>query len=196
MQGELNLDGQPLRRRSRTERLFFAIFPDIQTACRAARFRKQFVAASRLNGKFLRSHRLHVSLHHVGDYRRLSAKYIYAAKQAGNAVYMSSFEVSCRHIASFSSLNGRPDKPLVLICEGDGLFDLHELLGAAMRKNGLRAVDDFLPHMTLLYGPDAVPVQHIEPIRFDVREFALIHSEVGHTRYTVLGRWLLGQSGG
>jgi 2'-5' RNA ligase len=79
----------------------------------------------------------------------------------------------------------------VLRAEGTALFDLHALLGAAMREWGLKAADEFVPHMTLLYGPNAVPLQAIEPIRFVAREFVLIHSELGLTRYTVLGRWPL-----
>ena len=42
-----------------------------------------------------------------------------------------------------------------------------------------------------LYDREALPVQEIEPIRFVASEFALVHSEVGLTRYNILGRWPL-----
>jgi 2'-5' RNA ligase len=45
--------------------------------------------------------------------------------------------------------------------------------------------------MTLYYGPQPVPLQAIEPIRFVVREFVLIHSERGLTRYNLLDGWSL-----
>jgi 2'-5' RNA ligase len=60
-----------------------------------------------------------------------------------------------------------------------------------MKKNGLRAAEDFTPHMTLSYGPRAIPMQAIEPIRFAVNEVVLIHSELWLTRYNIIDRWAL-----
>jgi 2'-5' RNA ligase len=45
--------------------------------------------------------------------------------------------------------------------------------------------------MTLLYGPTPIPAQPIEPLRFVVAGFSLIHSELGLTRYNVIDRWSL-----
>lgn len=81
--------------------------------------------------------------------------------------------------------------PLVLLAESEGLLRLHEILGSAMAKNGLSSAKDFAPHMTLFYGPTPILVQAIEPIRFVARDFALVHSERGCTRYTMLSRWPL-----
>lgn len=79
----------------------------------------------------------------------------------------------------------------MLLGAGDALFELHKVLGAAMKKNGLRAAEHFTPHMTLLYGSRPMSMQAIEPIRFVVDEFALIHSELWLTRYNVIDRWSL-----
>jgi 2'-5' RNA ligase len=46
----------------------------------------------------------------------------------------------------------------------------------------------FTPHVTLLYDKRSVEEQPIEPISWNVREFALIHSMNGHTH---LARWPL-----
>lgn len=177
-------------RPKRPERLTFMLFPDTETSVRIERFGQWFVCRNHMIGTRLKPERLHISLHHVRDDRCLRTKFIYAARQAAEAVSMRPFEVAFRFITSFE--NGRPHRrPLVLLGEGDAMFDLHGELGAAMVKNGLRAANQFTPHMTLLYGPKAIPVQSIEPIRFMVHEFLLIHSELGLGRYNVLGRWSL-----
>src|SRR5260370_38954894 len=106
---------------------------------------------------------------------------------------MHPFEVTFRFITSFEGtppIDGRPRRrPLVLLAEGDALSELHKILGAAMKKNGLRAAEHFTPHMTLSYGPRAIPVQAIGPICFAVNEFALIHSKLLLTQYHAPDPW-------
>jgi 2'-5' RNA ligase len=108
---------------------------------------------------------------------------------------MPSFEVTFGVIASFESMprrDGRPPRwPVVFLGEGDGLFELHKTLGAAMERFGLTTVEHFVPHMTLFYSSRPITPQAIKPIRFRVNEFTLIHSEVGLTRYNILHRWRL-----
>jgi 2'-5' RNA ligase len=82
-------------------------------------------------------------------------------------------------------------RPLALLADGDALFELFRLLDSGLRQNGLRAAEKFTPHMTLLYGPNSVPRQAIEPIRLVVKEFVLIHSERGLTRHNIIDRWAL-----
>jgi 2'-5' RNA ligase len=182
-------------RPKRPERLFFGIFPPSDTAARVERFRERFVSKHRLAGEPLRAERLHISLHHVGDYRRLRGNFLYAAKRAGKVVSVRRFNITFSFVASFESApssNGRPRRrPLVLLGRGAALFDLHKTLGSAMEENGLRAAEDFIPHMTLFYGAEQVPAQPIEPICFAVEEFALIHSELWLSQYNVLDRWPL-----
>lgn len=186
-----DLPARPIR----PERLFFGLLLDAETSVHVERFRQQFLHENHLKGTQIKTERLHVSLHHVGDYKRLRTKYVYAAKQAGKAVSMHPFEVNFRFIKSFEgtpSIDGRLAKcPLVLLGEGEALFELHQILGAAMEKNGLRAAEHFIPHMTLLYGSKLIPFHMIEPIRFVVKEFKLIHSELWLARYNERGSWAL-----
>ncbi|WP_164749875.1 2'-5' RNA ligase family protein [Nitratireductor alexandrii] len=175
-------------RPKRPERLFFAIFPDPQSAAQAWRLADRLVAENRLRQDRLGAQRLHISLHHVGDYGRLREKFVYAARQAGNAVAMPPFEVSLRFAATFEAPRRRP---LVLLGDDPPLFALYERLGDAMRANGLRAGRQFVPHMTLSYGDAAVARRAIAPVRFWVRGFALVHSKLWLTQYTVLARWNL-----
>ena len=186
--------GLPVRP-ARPERLFFGLFPGTETSLHAERSGWRFICNNHLGGKRLEPERLHVSLHHVGDYKRLRTSLIYAARRAGKAVSMSPFEVTFHFIASFEgapATDGRPpNRPLVLLGEGDGLLALHKILGAAMEKNGLRAAEHFVPHMTLAYGPRAALVQAIEPIRFVADELVLIHSRLRLTQYEIVDRWPL-----
>ncbi|WP_163269265.1 2'-5' RNA ligase family protein [Chelativorans alearense] len=183
------------KRPKRPERLFFCLFPDTETAIYARGFAERFVCENHLRGTLLQAPRLHISLQHVGDYGYLRTKFVYAARQAGKAVSMHPFEVVFRFVKSFegapSITGGERKRPLVLLGDGEALPALHKSLGAAMEKNGLRAAEPFTPHMTLFYGPEPVPMQAIEPIRFVAREFALVHSERGLTRYNVIDRWSL-----
>ena len=179
----------------RPDRLFFGLFPDVPTSRRIDRFGERFIRDNRLEGTPIKRERQHVSLQHVGDYPRLRTKFVYAATRAGDAVSLPPFEVEFDAVKSFEgapSRDGKPRRrPLVMLGRGQALSDLHKTLGAAMEKNGLRATPSFTPHMTLLYGAKSVPVQAIEPIRFVVNEFALIHSELWRTRYNMICRWTL-----
>ncbi|HEX2114718.1 MAG TPA: 2'-5' RNA ligase family protein [Alphaproteobacteria bacterium] len=195
MQGAFEFYRDLPARPKHPERLFFGLLPAPETAVRVRRFAEEFIRKNCIEGTRLKTDCLHVSLHHVGDYKRLRTKIVYAAQQAGNAVAMRRFEMTLYAVMSFERLpsaDGRARKrPLVLLGESDALSELHEMLGAAMRKTGLRAAAGFAPHMTLCYGATWIPAQAIEPIRIAVNEFALIHSELGRTRYNVVNRWLL-----
>lgn len=175
------------------ERLFFCLQPDDETRGRLMRVTDRFFTEHRLRGKRLEAERLHVSLHHVGDYRRLRTKFVYAAQQSAKTVSVRPFEMVFRFIQSFEPAPHRTSRrPLVLLGEGgDALAALFRSLGAAMAGNGLKAADHFTPHLTLSYGPHTVPMQPIEPVRFVVRDFLLVHSRLGLTQYEVIGRWSL-----
>ncbi len=176
-------------RPKRPERLFFALLPDGPTALRIANFAEQFVRANGLKGTRVKADRLHVSLHHIGDFKRLRSDVMYAAGQAGDSVSAPSFEMTFSSVATFGTEDGR--KPLVLLATAEAVSPLHQLLGGALKKSGLRAAENFTPHMTLFYGATRLPPQAIDPIRFPVKDFALIHSALGLKKYTVLQRWPL-----
>lgn len=182
-------------RAKRADGLFFALSPDRGLSRRITQFGERFIREHHLEGKALAAERLHVSLQNVGEYPRLRTKFIYAAKKAGDAVVSRPFDLEFDSIMSFAGAparDGQPRRrPLVILGRADALSDLHRTLGRAMQTNGLRAAASFLPHLTLHYGPKPVAMQPIEPIRFAVREFTLIHSERGLGRHNILGRWRL-----
>lgn len=184
-------------RPKRPERLFFGLLPEAGAARRIGRWRDRLLRDRGLDGARIADGRLHLSLHHVRDDWRLVSKFAYAAGCAGAAVEPPpSFDVTLHTLVTFPGAPGRGGgswrRPLVLLAQDEALFELHRGLGAAMRKHGLRAGETFNPHVTLLYGPGAVRSEPVEPIRFAVTEFALIHSERGLSRYHILRQWPLG----
>jgi 2'-5' RNA ligase len=148
-----------------------------------------------ITGSLLLEGRFHVSLQHVGDYKRLRPKTVFAASRSGLLVIMPEFEVTFRHAASFPgrpAAGGRPpSRPLVLLADNGPVCELSRLLGIGMKTNGLRSSDHFVPHMTLAYDQKFIPRQPIDPISFVAREFILIHSLRRLTVYKALYRWPL-----
>lgn len=177
------------------DRLFFALFLEPKDH---SRFRDLQGRLCRLNGiaaSLLEENRFHVSLQHVGDYKRLRSKIEFAAGRSGQFVEMPAFEVTFHSAVSFSgrpAARGKPaSRPFVLLADSGPVCELSRLIGAAMRVSGLRSADHFVPHMTLGYDEKFVAMQTIDPIGFVAREFVLIHSLRGLTIYRDLGRWPL-----
>ena len=79
----------------------------------------------------------------------------------------------------------------MLLGESRALYEFHKRLGAAMKKYGLKAAEDFTPHMILSYCPRAVSARAIEPIGLVANEFCLIHSRLWLKECVMVGRWPL-----
>lgn len=181
----------------RSERLFLGVRLDGDTARRVERFRRGFCAEHDVEGSLRPRELLHISLHFIGDFARLPSAVIHGARRAGQTVALPPFDVTLNHVQSFEVNPPKHGKPgrhaLVLLGESAPLVELHHALGSALRDWGLKATDHFTPHVTLLYGPKVVLKRTIDPIRFTVEDFSLIHSERGRSRYNTLGNWSLSE---
>lgn len=177
-----------------TDRLFFAVFPAPESAERIAALAQTLRQQHGLRGKPLPASRLHVTLHHQGDYAGLPATLVAASEAAAARVAMPAFDVAFDSASSFA---GRPrQRPLVL--RGDEasiapLLSLQCVLGEAMTAAGLgRHVSaKFVPHVTLLYDDNLLAPRPVERIAWTVREFVLMHSLIGRGEYRTLGRYPL-----
>ncbi len=172
---------------SRVSRLFFAVVPDAVAAARISRLARVLKHAHQFDGKVIEPGRLHVSLFFLGE---LSEQIVRVASEAAADVRAPAFEVWFDRSASFRG--GPGNRPLVLVGD-DGverLKSFRRTLGIAMAGKGLRYLTkkDFIPHVTLLYADRNVEEHPIEPIRWTVNEFVLIHSMHGHVH---LARWPL-----
>jgi 2'-5' RNA ligase len=175
-----------------TDRLFFAIFPDAATADRIARTAGRLKAENGLRGRPLQTGRFHLTLHHVDDYHGLPRDVVSAICRAAETVRFAPFEVEFDRAMSFSGRSG--NRPFVLR-GGDGLSTLEafqsRLVQVLIQARAGRRPGKFVPHVTLLYDNMVVQERPIEPIRWMVGEFVLVHSLLGQTQHVPLARWSL-----
>lgn len=175
-----------------TDRLFFAIFPDPETAGGVAERAERLRATHGLSGRPLAPERFHITLHHLGDHAGVRRDIVAMAVEAAETLTTPRFDVTFDRAASFH--NGG-NNPLVLQ-GGEGLEALKAFqrdLGLAMARAGLgRLVDKaFTPHVTLLYDRRLIAEEPVAPVTWTVGGFTLIHSLLGRTEHIPLARWAL-----
>lgn len=170
--------------REATDRLFFAVRPDLETAAKIAERTMRWRAAHGLTGKPLKPELLHVTLFHVGDDDTPPpAELIDALAERAAAVTMPAFRVEFDRVMSFGGG--------AFVLGGDGrLIGLHILqqrLSDALDASPGPA-RRFEPHVTLLRDNRRIAEQPIEPISWTAREVVLVHSLVGQTIHRDLVR--------
>ncbi len=178
---------------SRCDSLFFGILSQANSAVEITKAADNLRSLYGLNGRLIEQERLHVSLHAIGRFDGLPNFVIERAYRAGAMVSTPPFPLTFDCVMSFD--NKRDKRPVVLRPRYDlaPLFALHDVLGGAMKRAriGRYVTSRFVPHMTLLYDSRVVRERPIEPIRMNVRDFVLVHSLVGQSRYIELARWPL-----
>jgi RNA 2',3'-cyclic 3'-phosphodiesterase len=169
--------GPVAAQRQATDRLFFAVRPDQETAARIAERTMRWRAAHGLTGKPLKPEHLHVTLFHVGDDDTPPpAELIEALGERAAQIAMPAFRVEFDRVMSFR--NGA-----FVLGGNDHLIGLHVLqqrLSDALdaRPGPARR---FEPHVTLLRDSQRIAEQPIEPISWTAREIVLVHSLLGQT---------------
>ena len=177
---------------SQKHRIFFAVLPDDETAAeihkRAEAFKKEYGFTANL---ILPEH-LHVTLFHLGDWAALPDEIVTLASGAASQASAPTFAVSFPRAQSFRNRTGI--FPFVLTGDKSQWLGLHTALADALKDAGLGGATrgDFEPHVTLTYDKVRVKPAAIAPVSWMVRDFVLIHSELGKTTHNHLGRWPLG----
>lgn len=169
--------------------IYFSIFVPPEFAKAIAAQVAVFGPAHGLVGKPLMPHRLHVTLHDLGNVEEVPPELLKLALAAGDAVSASAFDVSYDQAMRFPSsgtyvLTGDPAGTAQLVA-------FRENLGAAMQSVGLKVRKSYSPHMTVAYDRGSIGKHAIEPLAWTALEFMLIKSHVGKGIYDVLGRWPL-----
>ena len=177
---------------ARVHRLFFALLPDEATRSRIAKASTDVAAAQHLRARMIRPARYHTTLHFLGDHPSLREDIVAAAIAAADKVRAEPFEWV---LDSTSGFHGR-EPPCVLRCTQTppALQALWQALREALLRAGLGShlSRSFTPHVTFAYNRGAVPQSMaVEPIHWQVADFALLHSIVGGGDYQVLGTWRL-----
>jgi len=182
-------------RRPKTDRLFFAVRPDPETAAEIAERTKRWRVEHGLTGRPLRPEHLHVTLFHVsllsgGNATGTpSAELIEALAERASGVAMPAFRVEFDRIMSFR--NG------AFVLAGDesaiGLEVLQQRLSDALDASP-RPARRFVPHVTLLRDNRHIAEQPIERIGWTAREVVLVHSLPGQATHRDLVRMPLCQA--
>lgn len=173
--------------------LFFALFPDSNTIRRVAKLAGQLRSANRLSGKVRRAESFHVTLSHIDDFVDVPGSIVEQARAAANRVWAPAFDLGFDRAASF--LRGGHDKPFVLRCSSanTALLGFQQQLIDAMNGAGLKVARQkhFVPHLTLLYDEKSIGELEIASVGWRVKDFALVLSHQGESRYEILGSWQL-----
>jgi len=179
--------------RGDVHRLFFALWPDDVVRQHMAETAAQLRTQHAPRGRWLGAHRYHLTLQFLGDFDSLRLSLVEDACKAADTLQQPAFDLPLDQVGSF-----RGSRVWWLGCERtpDGLQGLWEALGLALARAGVRtrASHALTPHVTLLRDAvETLPATPMAPIVWPVREFVLIHSQLGsRNAYDVLRRWPLG----
>lgn len=178
-----------------TDRLFFALLPDSETATAIAVLTQQLRAELGLKAAPLRREHLHVTLFFLGDFIGLPRGIVANAERAAATLAWSAFDVLFDRVLSFSGKQHR--RPLVLCGQENedvrGLIEFQHELAITMNRAGIASAahQNFVPHLTLLYDDQHVTRQTVASVRWTASEFVLVRSVLGQSRHETLGRWPL-----
>jgi RNA 2',3'-cyclic 3'-phosphodiesterase len=157
-----------------SRRLFFAIRPDVGATGRLTGLMERLRRDGILPGRSVEPDRLHITLHHLGDFDdQIPPSLVPTASLAAATVRMQPFGVA------FDRVGGTIGPLLLRASDGAGALRLfRKTLSEALIKAGLRrhVASAFNPHMTLSYDFGDTPEQTMEPIDWTIREFVLIES--------------------
>jgi 2'-5' RNA ligase len=178
----------------RANRLFIGTFLEPAAATQTSDLAWGLHEREGLTSRPFSADRFHITLMGIGDFETLPGGLVQALITGLDRVMAPSFEVSFDRAMSFRRKEPR-SKPLVLTCGNgkDALRELHDAIGEALVNVGFPRLPkhSFTPHVTLLYDPRNVTDQPVEPIRWRVRDFTLVHSLLGLTQQIPLKRWRL-----
>ncbi|MFT4047117.1 MAG: RNA 2',3'-cyclic phosphodiesterase [Solimonas sp.] len=172
-------------------RLFFALWPGeaVRAACHAAA--RQLNLRLPSGGYLGAPERYHITLLFLGDH--VPKPQEAAALRAAALVRAAPFTLTLDYASSFR--NREIPWWLGARAEPQALSDFYGRLRDAVVQAGVSLERmRFVPHLTIVRNAKiALPPTPVEPIRWDVAEFALIRSRLDHkpVSYEVLGRWPL-----
>lgn len=188
--GEKGVGSSGKSARTMADNLYFAWLPDAAEAAEIERVAQREGLAVGFRGR-TQLGRFHISLTYVGGFDGLPAEPVTASEKAGATVALPPFRATFDRIASF----GRPDNAAVVLRCGQGAIEFTRLerqMREALTAHGwpVKAISKFEPHLTLFYHRGGVAEGFLEqPISFDVRGFALVHSPYGQVRHNVPPHW-------
>lgn len=171
-----------------SDRLFFAVLPDEDTAGAIAERAERWRREHGLTGRLLRPEHFHVTLHVAEQTADISLSgMIELLAERASTLAMPAFRIDFDRVLSFR--NG------AFVLSGDettiGLQVLHQRLGDALDPTP-RPARRFTPHLTLLRDGKHIGEHDVERIGWTAREVVLVHSLLGQTTHRHVARIPLG----
>lgn len=173
--------------------VYFALQPPPEAAAQAMALANAARAKHRLAGKPALPARLHVSLNHVGDFKRPPGPVVDKAIETVETVSARPFVVQFNRMGSWGKGGG--ERPVVLW--GDegviGVNAHYSTIHRALRRLDMapRPEVEIAPHMTLLRDKVEVSETFIEPVSWRVEAFVLVHAVHGEGRHDIVWRFPL-----
>lgn len=176
--------------RSPRHTLFFGLLPPIGVARRAHDLAEGLLQSGEASGALRPERVLHISMLLVGKEKEAPppSGLIEALRAGARTVKQRPFAVSLNRVEAWGRSGG---KGAVVALGDDGVIGVEALQRRLAQALGEPEPRNFNPHMTLLYGAGPSAPLPVTPIGWTVRDFALIHSLAGQTRYEVLSRFPL-----
>ena len=174
--------------------LFFALWPNAGLRERIASAAAQLRESQAPRGRWIGAHRYHLTVVFLGRHAVLPEALVASALAAGDAARVAAFDFELDLAGSFANRS----IPWWLGCRSHvpGLGALRAALLDGLRAARVPVDEDtgHVAHVTILRDADRVlPTTPMDPIRWRVREFALIDSAMNaRSGYDVLRRWSLG----
>jgi len=171
-------------------RLFLAALPDAESIVKLRDLTQLLKTQHGLKGSPIIDERLHVSLIDLGDHPDVPPSSLEAIGRATARISLPAFDVVFDQAELF------PRSGALFLKEStraDGFSTLKKLLAASLKAEDVRCTQSPAPHITLLYDRKAVSKQPVEPVTWTLKEFVLVHSEIGKAGkpYDIVGRWPL-----
>jgi 2'-5' RNA ligase len=171
--------------------VYFAFKPEPEVIGQVVSVGNHLCARHGLTGS-VRPSVLHMTICAIGYFPMLPEERAQTAREVADRLVAKPFEMILNRVRTYP--NGKEKPPLVAFADGGvSKVDLfrHALI-ADLRRNGFsfpKKLPD--PHMTLFYDHRIVAEESIDPIRWVVRDFVLVHSIYGEGRHELLGQWPL-----
>lgn len=169
-------------------KIFLAVKPDAIATEQAEDRTLRLIDEYGLAGIPLKPSNLHISLPLIfeGDEIPNGIEEFVSARV--QAVQMPPFEIILDVAMTFRL----PKQHVLVLSTAGSIANIYNLNRQLVMAGGAMATgSSFNPHMSLLYTDRPVRKQSIEPVRWTVREFVLVHSFVGLGRHETMARWRL-----
>ena len=187
---QVRLEGNEL---GHNENLFLALLLDPALHETVSRRVRLSVRKHAFTGTPIATERLHLSLLNFG--RQQNDEVATKVSVIAATVRFPPFEVTLDRAMSFRR-HGKEKQPFVLTGDRgvEGLRTFHRMLHDWFFGDdfGSGKIPSFTPHLTLLYDRKLIAPYPLErPLSWTARDFALVRSHVGKSRYDIVGRWPL-----